>query len=511
VKIEDLPSRYDILETIRGDSRRALLRAYDTQLDRAMALKVIALDGSVSRSEYVEEARMLMTLDSHPNLPTMRGDFFLDDAYVIVMDWIDGNDLATVVEERGTPGLKYQTVVEYVGQAAAALDHLHGNDPPIVHGDVKPANLVVTNTGKVVLVDLGLARETGSRREAGTRGFFAPEVSAGEPSTPATDVYGLAATAVALLTGRPPGYGVPDFSDVDPLEAAPLRRALAVALASDPAQRPRSAGDFAERIRAGNRALPSGVVTFLALEIVDADELWDRDPDGMQTVCERFDDLVAAVVESHNGRLLTAEAGDRLRAVFGGVSTALAAALAVQRGVRSEPWPYGIGVTVRGALHTGESEARDGAYVGPVPVRAGRLRNHAPPDRVVVSTTTAELVRRQLPEGVLLVELLRDGTGDMVFGLLAPGDEPFEPFESFEPVAASVPSQPPRSPAPAAMPVAPGPLREQHARIENAVRNALELAEQARRSGNEAGAARFDATAQELAERLVAVEREMPQ
>ena len=129
---------------------------------------------------------------------------------------------------------------------------------------------------------------------------------------------------------------------------APLRRALALALALDPALRPQSAGELAERIRAGNRALPSGVVTFLALEIVDADELWDRDPDAMQTVCERFDDLVSTVVESHHGRLLASEAGDQLRAVFSGVSAALAAALAVQRRGRSEPWPHRIAVQVRG-------------------------------------------------------------------------------------------------------------------------------------------------------------------
>ncbi len=64
-------------------------------------------------------------------------------------------------------------------QAAAALDHLHARTPPIVHGDVKPANLVVTNTGKVVLVDLGIRGEAGAHQRAGTRGFMAPEVAGG--------------------------------------------------------------------------------------------------------------------------------------------------------------------------------------------------------------------------------------------------------------------------------------------------------------------------------------------
>src|SRR5207253_1917225 len=99
---------------------------------------------------------MLFDLEWHPGLPVMRGDFSLPDgSSVIVIDWVDGNDLATVLEERGSPGLVATAVTEYVVQAAEALDHLHHHDPPIVHGDVKPSNLVLTPTGKVVLLDFG--------------------------------------------------------------------------------------------------------------------------------------------------------------------------------------------------------------------------------------------------------------------------------------------------------------------------------------------------------------------
>jgi hypothetical protein len=523
VAIDDLPERYEVLETVRSGKRRALVRAFDNQLERVMALKIVTLDGSLSRNQLVEESQMLLSLDSHPGLPTMRGDFFLDDAYVIVMDWIDGPDLATVLARRNAPGLTYATVVAYVSQAADALDHLHAHDPPIVHGDIKPGNLVVTTTGKVVLVDLGLAREAGSVNEAGTHGFMAPEVMAGEPCIPATDVYGLAATTVALLTGEPPGFGPPDFGDLDPAEAAPLRRALALGLATDPAERPATAGELAERIRAGHHALPSGVVTFLALEVLD-DGRWDSAPEEMQAIADRMDDLVASLVERRAGRIVPSEATNHVRAVFSSGTSAVLTALDVQREV-AEGALGRAPARVRGALHTGEAEARAGAYSGPVPVRVGRLRNHAPPGRTVVSAATAELVRAQLPEGVSLVELERDGTGAMIFCLLAPGDEPLTvdaahvtpvvrvgmstpPAPSLTPPEPAAPARDvpsPRAPAPA-VPVG---RVDERTRVEHALANARALAEQARRSGDDEGAARLDATAQQLAEQLASIDRKL--
>ena len=105
-------------------------------------------------------------------------------------------------------------------QVGDALDHLHRHSPAIVHGDVKPSNLVLTPNGNVVLVDFGIAHQVGASVDAGTRGYVAPEVWRGEPSAPAADVYGLAATAYALLTGGPPDHTRPPDLDPDPTVAA---------------------------------------------------------------------------------------------------------------------------------------------------------------------------------------------------------------------------------------------------------------------------------------------------
>ena len=82
-------------------------------------------------------------MSPHPNLPLVREDFFDGDRYVIAMDWVDGIDLARVLQTRGRPGLAPTLVMNWMADAAAALTHLHTQTPPVVHGDVKPANLIL--------------------------------------------------------------------------------------------------------------------------------------------------------------------------------------------------------------------------------------------------------------------------------------------------------------------------------------------------------------------------------
>ena len=77
----------------------------------------------------------------------------------------------------------------------------------------------------------------------------------------------------------------------------------------------------------GSAALPSGTVTFLALEIDDAGDLWDRDPDAMEVVCERLDGIASTLVETRRGRMLPTESADRMLAVFANPSVAVTVAL----------------------------------------------------------------------------------------------------------------------------------------------------------------------------------------
>ncbi len=355
--MEVLASRYELLEEIKNDAGRTLFRAHDMQLDRKVALKIVELDDTHARDELLGEVKILLRLEAHAALPYMREGFALDDEhFVIVMDWVDGQNLADVLDQQGSPGLTSKAVVQYVLQAAAALDHLHSHEPPIVHGDVKPSNLVLTPSGKVVLVDFGIAHQAGASVDAGTRGYVAPEVWRGEPSSPAADIFGLAATAYALLSGAPPDHRRPPDLDPDPVVARVMDGALRQALATDPARRPRTAVEFADRFAASSRALPEGTVTFMSIVRQAADEFSDSEDEDIGALRDRVDDALGAAIEEHGGRSL--EGGidsDRLDAVFTSPSSAASAALALHQRLAGIRVPAELRVSLQVALHTGEA------------------------------------------------------------------------------------------------------------------------------------------------------------
>jgi serine/threonine protein kinase len=241
--------RYRPVDVVAQGGQGRLVRGIDRQHDRPVALKIRRVASVEQRNQVLAEARVLLALRPHPGLPTVREDFFEGDRFVLVMDWVEGDSLDQVVATRGAPGMPLPSVLRWAEQLADAIDHLHAHRPVIVHGDVKPANVVLTPDGRVVLVDFGIA-SSGLTTSAGTAGYTAPEVLDGQPPTPSADVYGLAATALALLTGRPPGDVRPPWEGVDPAAVQVIERALRPGLSLEPQRRPASAGELVERMRA---------------------------------------------------------------------------------------------------------------------------------------------------------------------------------------------------------------------------------------------------------------------
>ena len=241
--------RYRPVDIVAQGGQGRLVRGVDRQHDRPVALKIRRVASVEQRNQVLAEARVLLALRPHPALPTVREDFFEGDRYVLVMDWVERDSLDQVVATRGAPGMPLPSVLRWSEQLAAAIDHLHAHRPVIVHGDVKPANVVLTPDDRVVLVDFGIA-SSGPSVSAGTAGYTAPEVLDGQPPTPSADVYGLAATVLALLTGRPPGDVRPPWDGVDPTAVQVIERALRPGLSLEPQRRPASAGELVERMRA---------------------------------------------------------------------------------------------------------------------------------------------------------------------------------------------------------------------------------------------------------------------
>jgi serine/threonine-protein kinase len=219
---EDLTGRrighYRIDAVLGRGGMSVMYRATDVRLGRQVALKVMGenLTGDAEfRERFVDEARNTSAID-HPNVVPLYDFGEVDGLLFIAMRLVDGADLATLVSEG--PMTPTRTIA-LLAQVAEALDMLH--DRGLVHLDVKPANVLVTNressTEHVYLADFGLTRRgaTGHRTRGGdflgSPTYAAPEHLRGEPVDGRTDEYALTCVLFACLTGRAPFQGaVPD-------------------------------------------------------------------------------------------------------------------------------------------------------------------------------------------------------------------------------------------------------------------------------------------------------------
>ncbi|MGH2486803.1 MAG: serine/threonine protein kinase [Ktedonobacterales bacterium] len=180
------------------------------------ALKELIDQSAGARKQFELESQWLQSLD-HNSIPKVREHFGWHDRLYLVMDFVDGDNLEQKLSRLGGRPLAEQQVIAWILPICGALQYLHTRMPPILHRDVKPANIIVTPTGHPVLVDLGIAKEhlPGAGRtatfvrKAGTEGYAPPEqYTAAGQTGPWSDVYGLGATLYQLLTGGIPPTAV---------------------------------------------------------------------------------------------------------------------------------------------------------------------------------------------------------------------------------------------------------------------------------------------------------------
>lgn len=211
-----LVGRYEITRRIGGGGMGAVYLAKDRNLgDASRAVKEMVeahldpLQHEKAIGDFKRESLLLTALE-HPSIPTIY-DYFYDEGlgrFYLVMKYISGGDLATRL--RNAPGgrIDEKTVTDWGMQAADVLQYLHTRPKQIIYRDLKPANLMIDgNTGRVMLIDFGIARwvkqEEKGVTAVGTMGYAPPELFAGRVE-PRSDVYSLGATLFHLLTGSDP-------------------------------------------------------------------------------------------------------------------------------------------------------------------------------------------------------------------------------------------------------------------------------------------------------------------
>jgi predicted ATPase/class 3 adenylate cyclase len=160
---------------------------------------------------------------------------------------------------------------------------------------------------------------------------------------------------------------------------------------------------------------PSGTVTFLFTDIEGSTKLWEKHPEGMKRALARHDDLLRHAIEGQGGNVIKTT-GDGFHAAFETGLNGVAAALAAQQSLLQEKWDEldSHGLRVRIGLHTGEAEARAGDYYGPALNRAARIMAVGYGGQTLLSTTTADLVRDQLPPEASLRDLGEHRLKDLV-------------------------------------------------------------------------------------------------
>lgn len=157
------------------------------------------------QTAFTNEAIRLASCE-HPHIVKVRPDsFWAEDLVHMVMEHIEGENLEVLVKNRSQP-LSLDDALRYIAQVASALEHIHNFEPPLIHRDVKPANVVLRSKSReAVLVDFGSAKEvrTGSSlslKSVFTAGYSAIEIYSGVKKDAYTDVYSLGATLYFLLT-----------------------------------------------------------------------------------------------------------------------------------------------------------------------------------------------------------------------------------------------------------------------------------------------------------------------
>lgn len=264
---EVLRGRYQVRERIGQGGMGSIYLAEDLRLSgRLCALKEVLYDRNLpdkilqqAREQFFREATVLARLD-HPNLPKVSDFFSSGQRDYLVMDYVPGNDLRTLMLEarRNKTFLAEKDVLNWANQLADALSFMHNQEPSIVHRDIKPSNLKLTPNGLLKLVDFGLVKIMAPEEVTitviqgqGTALYTPLEQYGGDGlhTDVRADIYAFGATLYHLLTNEAPAdarkrflqpESLPPLRQINPAVSQRTERAILWAMSLHPDQRPDS-------------------------------------------------------------------------------------------------------------------------------------------------------------------------------------------------------------------------------------------------------------------------------
>jgi eukaryotic-like serine/threonine-protein kinase len=253
--------RYQILDTIGTGANSRVVRGFDPMIGRAVAIKLFPreLAAGEGRERFLKEARVVGQI-SHASIVALH-DMGIEESTstpYLVMEYVEGQPLERILDKGSVP---FPRACAWTADIAVALEVAHRKG--VIHGDVKPANILINEEGRVKLTDFGMARlasrDTQDTPLLGTPAYWCPEQIVGKPQDARSDIFSLGVVLYEMITGKRPFdsdslQGVcsqimsstplpPSHSN--PSLPAGLNDLVASCLAKDPAHRRSSAEDLA--------------------------------------------------------------------------------------------------------------------------------------------------------------------------------------------------------------------------------------------------------------------------
>lgn len=242
-----LLDHYRIIKEIGRGGMSTVYLAVDEFRNKSVAVKVALKENTIDFGSIVQSLNAevdIMKRLAHPFLPRIYDVIEKPDMMVIIMDYIEGRTVKSIIEEYGA--MTEDQVIKIGRQLCEALQYLHQMTPPIIYRDMKPGNIMMRPNGDVMLIDFGTAREFKERNLAdttclGTVGYAAPEQFGGMGQTDArTDVYGLGVTLYHLITNMNPSeppYEIKPIREINPTLSKQLECIIKKATQRDPNER----------------------------------------------------------------------------------------------------------------------------------------------------------------------------------------------------------------------------------------------------------------------------------
>ncbi len=263
-----LRQRYRVLAQVGKGGFGAVYKAADTQLGhRVVAVKEMSQIGLSTQelgeaTESFQREAMLLASLKHPNLPRVYDQFLEEGRWYLVMEFIDGETLETMLDRRGGR-LPLEEALHLAQELCAALGYLHTRQPPVIFRDLKPSNVMLTPDKQVYLIDFGIARhfKPGQVKDTiafGSPGYAAPEQYGKAQTTPRADMYGLGALLHQLITGADPSDAPFRFAPLPPVCPAALQTLLQRMVDLAEEKRPESMAEVGQELNRITGMLASG-------------------------------------------------------------------------------------------------------------------------------------------------------------------------------------------------------------------------------------------------------------